>query len=94
MRLQEEIHQVRDLQYLLALPGCLPPHKRGELGATYAEVMSIRLVLRGNGALLVAVQDLALSHHLLLIAAGTSNPRGLPSPASKYAVGQPSNGWP
>ncbi|KAK9862294.1 hypothetical protein WJX84_004113 [Apatococcus fuscideae] len=36
---QEEIHQVRDLQYLLALPGCLPPHKRGELGATYAELV-------------------------------------------------------
>ena len=35
---QEEIHRIQDLQYLLSLPGCLPPHKRGELGATYGEV--------------------------------------------------------
>ena len=35
---QEEIHRIQDLQYLLSLPGCLPPHKRSELGATYAEV--------------------------------------------------------
>ncbi|KAK9843034.1 hypothetical protein WJX74_005904 [Apatococcus lobatus] len=36
---EEEIHRIQDLQYLLSLPGCLPPHKRGELGATYAELV-------------------------------------------------------
>ncbi len=39
--MQEEISRIRDLQYLLSLPGCLPPHKRGELGATYSEVHSL-----------------------------------------------------